>query len=259
VNENIVFFFSGTGNSFDIALKIKERIKNADVKNIALVKDMPPLDNYKKIGLIFPIYGFTMPNIVSKFISRLSRNSNAYYFCIVTLGGLELGGKYRIYEAFNKAGIGLDYISHVFMPENYIIFSMVPGDNLIKKMLQDSIKKVEEISSDIQNNKKLKAKKSIFYNLVKNISQEETKKWPLMAKDFTINENCIKCEKCIRVCPADNIKIFKDKIIFDEKCELCLACMHSCPKEAINYGEKTIKKKRYMNPNINIEEMKKYF
>jgi ferredoxin len=259
MNENIVFFFSGTGNSFDIALKIKEGIKNTDVKNIALAKDMPPLNNYKRIGLIFPIYGFTMPNIVSKFISQLSGNHNAYYFCIVTLGGLELGGKYRIYEAFNKTGIELDYISHIFMPENYIIFSIVPGDDLIKKMLKDSIKKVEKISSDILNNKKLKAKKSIFYNLVKNISQEETKKWPLMAKEFIVNEHCIKCKKCIRVCPVDNITIHDDKIIFDEKCELCLACMHSCPKMAINYGKKTIKKKRYINPNINIEEMKKYY
>ena len=259
VNENIIFFFSGTGNSFDIALKTKEGIKNTDIKNIALVKDIPPLDNYKRIGLIFPIYGFTMPNIVSKFISRLSGNNNAYYFCIVTLGGLELGGKYRIYEAFNKAGIELDYISHIFMPENYIIFSMVPGDNLIKKMLKDSIKKAEKISLDILNNKKLKAKKSIFYNLVKNISLEETKKWPSMAKSFTVNKNCIKCKKCIRVCPADNVTILEDKIIFGEKCELCLACMHSCPKAAINYGEKTVKKRRYINPNINIEEMKKYY
>jgi hypothetical protein len=56
-------FFSGTGNSFDIALKIAEQIKNTDIINI------PSLKNYKRVGFIFPVYGFTMPNIVSKFVS----------------------------------------------------------------------------------------------------------------------------------------------------------------------------------------------
>jgi ferredoxin/flavodoxin len=258
MNDNIIFFFSGTGNSFDITLKISEQIKNTDVKNIASIKNIPPLDGYKRVGLIFPIYGFTMPNIVSKFISGLPKNNSSYYFSIVTLGGLELGGKYRIHEAFNKVGITLDYISHVFMPENYIIFSMVPGDKLIKNCLEDSIKKVEKISLDIMNYKKAKARKSLFYNAVKKISWEETQKWPRMAKEFVISENCIKCKKCIRVCPVENIKMSDDRIIFDEHCELCLACMHSCPQKAINYGVKTINKKRYINPNIDIEELKKY-
>jgi hypothetical protein len=34
--------------------------------------------------------------------------------------------------------------------------------------------------------------------------------------------------------------------------------MHACPKQAINYGNTTVGKKRYINPNINIEDMKKY-
>jgi len=258
VNENIIFFFSGTGNSFDITIKTAGQLKNTDIKNIASLKKVPLLDNYMRIGLIFPIYGFTMPNIVSKFISNMPNNKDAYYFCIVTLGALELGGKYRIYEAFNRIGIELNYISHIYMPENYIIFSIVPGDNTIKKCLENAVKKVERLSSDIINYKQNKAKKSIFYNMVKNISLEETKKWPLMAKDFIVNNNCIRCKKCIKICPVENIKMIKDEIMFGEHCELCLACIHSCPKEAINYGVKTLNKKRYINPNINMEEMKNY-
>jgi MinD superfamily P-loop ATPase len=79
-----------------------------------------------------------------------------------------------------------------------------------------------------------------------------------MAKNFVVGNDCIKCKKCIRICPVENIKMVGDNIIFDEHCECCLAYIHLCPKEAINYGEKTIGKKRYINPNINIEEMKEY-
>lgn len=259
MNENVIFFFSGTGNSFDITLRIAEQIDNTDIVNIASIKNIPSLKNYKRIGLIFPVYGFTMPNIVTKFISTLPGNINAYYFCIVTLGGLGLGAEYRIYEAFNRKNIELDYITHIYMPENYIITSMVTADKILNKTLKDSVKSVKRIANDLINFAKNKSKKSIFYNIVKKISQEETKQWPLRAKEkFNINDNCIKCKKCIKICPVGNIKMINEKIVFDEHCECCLACMHSCPKEAINYETKTVGKKRYINPNIKIEEMKKY-
>jgi Pyruvate/2-oxoacid:ferredoxin oxidoreductase delta subunit len=258
MNENIIFFFSGTGNSFDITLRIAEQIKNTDIINIASIKTIPTLDNYKRIGLVFPVYGFTMPNIVSKFIAELPKNYNAYYFCIVTLGGLGLGAEYRIYEAFNKNNIELGYIAHIYMPENYIITSVVTADKILNKTLRDSIKTVKIIAGDLINYVKNKPKKSIFYNFVKNISLDETKQWPLRAKGFIVNETCIKCIKCIKICPVENIKMADDKIVFETHCECCLACMHSCPKEAINYGTKTIGKKRYINPNIKIEEMKNY-
>jgi ferredoxin len=216
------------------------------------------LKNYKRIGFVFPVYGFTMPNIVSRFIAQLPKDSNAYYFCIVTLGGIELGATHRTFEAFLKNGIELNYTTKIYMPENYILFSIVPGDNLIKKHLQNSVKRIEETASEILDYKETKTKKSIFYNLSKNISLSESNKWHLTAKKFVVGTNCIKCKKCIRVCPVENIRMDGGNIIFDEHCECCLACMHLCPKEAINYGEKTIGKKRYINKNINIEEMKKY-
>jgi ferredoxin len=258
VNENILFFFSGTENSFDIALKMAEKMKSTDILNIASIKNMPPLKNYKRIGLVFPVYGFTMPNIVSRFIAQLPKDCNAYYFCIVTLGGVELGAMHRTFEAFAENGIGLDYITKIYMPENYILFSMVPGDNLIKTHLKNSIKRVEKAANEILNNKKAKTKRTIFYNFGKNISRNESKKWQVAAKNFVVGNNCIRCKKCIRVCPVGNIRMEGDNVIFDEYCECCLACIHLCPKEAINHGEKTMGKKRYINPNINIEEMKEY-
>jgi ferredoxin/flavodoxin len=258
MRENVIFFFSGTGNSFDITLKVAEEIKDTDIINIASIKNMPSLDAYKRIGLIFPVYGFTTPNIVARFISNLPKNNNAYYFCIVTLGGAGLGAEYRIYEKFKEASVELGYITHIYMPENYIITSMVTADAIINKTLKDSIGSVKRIANDLINYMKNKPKKSIFYNMVEKISLEETKQWPLRAKDFIINENCIKCKKCIMICPVENIKMVDTEITFEKHCECCLACMHSCPQKAINYKTKTIRKKRYINPNIKIEEMKKY-
>lgn len=34
-----------------------------------------------------------------------------------------------------------------------------------------------------------------------------------------------------------------------------MACIQYCPNEAIEYGKKTIGRKRYKNPNISLKEM----
>jgi hypothetical protein len=129
-------------------------MKSADILNIASVENISSLENYKRIGLVFPVYGFTMPNIVSKFIEKLPQNNDLYYFCFVTLGGIELGAMYRTFEAFEKKGIELNYITKVYMLENYILFSIVPGDGFIKTHLKNSINCVEKITNDIMKYKK---------------------------------------------------------------------------------------------------------
>jgi ferredoxin len=258
MNENIIFFFSGTGNSFDITLRLAKEIENTDILNIPSIRNIPSLVNYKRIGLIFPVYGFTMPNIVESFILKMPQNNNAYYFSLVTMGAFDFGAMYRTYETFAKAGIRLNYITNIYMPENYIIFSKVPSDKLIKTHLDNSKKRIRNISSELICMKNKLPNKTMFYNLMKKVSIKEKQKWRLAAKNFVVNESCIKCQKCIKICPVENIELAEDKIVFNERCECCLACIHSCPKEAINYGIKTINKKRYINPNIDIEEIKKY-
>ena len=39
--------------------------------------------------------------------------------------------------------------------------------------------------------------------------------------------------------------------------QFCLGCLHMCPKKAINYKKVTIKRNRYKNPFIELEEYNK--
>lgn len=49
-----------------------------------------------------------------------------------------------------------------------------------------------------------------------------------------IDEKCIRCGACTRVCRAGSIQLIDDKIVIDyEKCKSCGACARICPTDAI--------------------------
>ncbi|GHU71785.1 4Fe-4S ferredoxin [Clostridia bacterium] len=257
MEKNIIYFFSGTGNSFDVAKRLAESMGNTELLNLANATEIAPLEEYRRIGLVFPVYGFTMPNMVKRFIERLPAIDGAYCFCVVTMGAFALGAMSRVSELCVKRGIDLRYITNVYMLENYILFSRVPSDKLIAKHLANSVKRVARITSDVLSCTEKRAKKPITYWCVQGAAEKESAKWPLTAKEFVVSPDCVKCGKCVNVCPAHNVSLEIGSIAFGERCECCLACVHVCPKQAINYGVKTVGKKRYINPNIKIEDLRK--
>jgi ferredoxin len=182
----------------------------------------------KRVGIVFPVYGFTMPNIVKRFIEALPFQKDAYYFCVPTMGAFAFGAFYRTAEAFKAAGGHLDYINQIYMPENYILFSNVPSDKLIEKHLANSHKRVDEIARDILSNKPRPAVKPFTYRFVEKTSKAESEKWKDTAKGFQVSKDCVKCGKCVRLCPVGNIQDNGDSVIFSDRCECCLACLHAC-------------------------------
>ena len=84
------------------------------------------------------------------------------------------------------------------------------------------------------------------------------RKFPNMDKDYNILEKCNGCGTCQKVCVANNIEMTNGKPIFLHKCEQCMSCIQYCPNEAINYKDKTQKRKRYHHPNIDAIELIKF-
>lgn len=74
---------------------------------------------------------------------------------------------------------------------------------------------------------------------------------------FKVEDSCIGCETCIKVCPSASINIEKGRAVHTMKnCQACYACVHTCPQKAIKF---TIPEKnsevRHRNGNITLEEI----
>lgn len=81
---------------------------------------------------------------------------------------------------------------------------------------------------------------TVFKHLFKKpVTLEYPEKKKILGKHFrgkpAVNNNCVKCGTCIRVCPSGAIKIEQEKFIINlKKCIFCGNCSFYCQKNAIN-------------------------
>ncbi|MGL4740338.1 MAG: EFR1 family ferrodoxin [Sarcina sp.] len=243
-----IFYFTGTGNSLSVAKRF-----NGDLISIPQIINEKVL-NFKDdiIGVIFPTYGWNVPKIVREFLEK-SKLEADYMFAINTYGMLD-GNTGEVAETIaKKSGYHFDYINSIAMLDNYQPqFDIVKEKkNLYKKNIEENIIKIVK---DVKEQKILKARTGVgrkagtwFMQSVLNFEK------PDYAKNYIVDDNCVKCGICAKVCPAGNVKV-TDKVEFFNQCLCCQACIHSCPKKAIHL-KKERNNERWRNPEVKLSEI----
>ena len=149
-------------------------------------------------------------------------------------------------ETGEKAGLKVSGFFDVLMPGNYITQKKHLPEEKRKEYLENCDGKIDEIVAEIKkevsNYKKEKHSFLLSYGLHKLAVLEKTEK-------FIFGDECIKCGKCVDICPMQAIKMEADKPIRDEKkCAFCLGCVNVCPTHALQIGKKTQGNPQYINP-----------
>ncbi|HBE78520.1 MAG TPA: hypothetical protein DDW65_12205 [Firmicutes bacterium] len=242
----MIFYFSGTGNSYAVAKQIAERIEGEQVIPLAKFKDFKQCDHAERIGLVFPCYGASAPDIVLDFKNELFSQldkKDIYVFAVITYAHSPAGS----YLDFKE---DVDAWFKVEMPENDIYGATAPTPEKEKTMLAQSVTLINRFTEDILNKKAI-----IMYRPIPGmrfLSKQGYKFVKAMHKDFDkklyADKECVKCKQCIKYCPVHNIT-FDDKPVWGSNCVTCFGCVNRCPKSAIQAGKKTRGKRRYVHPD----------
>jgi ferredoxin/flavodoxin len=251
-----IFYFTGTGNSLEIAQRLATGLGGAEVERIC----GKPANGrgFECVGIIYPVYMWHMPLMVEDFLKGLEVDKNAYVFAVADGGGSSGAALNETKKSLNSRGINLASGFFVRMPGNYIPMYEGYSPEKQKELFNKAEQKIGNIVEAIKQRSLSQPEEQFFP-----ISRALTLVFKLFArpklkssdKKFIVSDKCIKCGTCYKICPADNIRLDSGKPVWQGRCEQCMACLQWCPVEAINYGRKTEGRRRYRNPKIKAENL----
>lgn len=244
----MIFFFTGTGNSLWAAKQLakdgEQLINIADArKKGEYTYTVPDKEN---VGFVFPVYFYTLGDVVYDFVSRLQLTNAKYVYAVVTCGGGIGGAGGLLRSELEKRGITLNVVFELLMPDNTVFYYNVTKREEAEKRIKNAEEKLGKISKVIAGHGKKDMGRGAFAKPMRALYHMANG-----TKRFYANEDCIGCGMCERICPDCAIKLRDKKPVWVKSgCTKCAACINRCPKKAIQYGKGTQKRERFINPRI---------
>lgn len=253
MSQNVLFCFSGTGNSLRVCQDIADLVGDTAILPMR-PESLEKLDGtQQRVGFVYPVYYGGLPAAVGKFLDALPAQalSSAYVFAIATYGGAVADGIVQAKRKLAAQDIALSYGNKIKMVANFVALYDMTGD--VRKAEAAYGMHIAEILADI----KQKYERSAGYGNPLLALMHGPSIRGIASKDsgFEVSADCTHCGICEDVCPADNIRLVKGRPAFQHHCEYCMACIQHCPVRAINAGDKTKKRGRYQNPEIGSQKL----
>jgi ferredoxin len=289
-----IYYFSGSGNSLMAARDVARICSGHLIPIPVMLKRERIFTNAEAIGLVFPVYHAAfgesgLPHLVERFIQKLGNLSGKYLFAVCTHGGFpgmtlenlknqlstrggELSEGFSIqltvpYETREK-------LRHAFLHQE-LKFDHVKDAQQREKNLAAWRQKLIEIEQIIKQRQTthlespaklekmllrpfLAMQKSMAVSHFQQLANSTSKDFVSLTfqadRSFWVDQHCIGCGICTKVCPVQNILMVNERPQWQQHCENCMACYHWCPQDAIR-GEIVEYEKRIQAPGVTLADM----
>lgn len=250
----MILYYSGTGNSRYVASILSSQIGDELISMNDIMRERiinPYSARYafqSESPLVFvcPTYCWQIPRVVEQFIldSRFEGCRDAYFY--LTCGdGTGSAAKYA-QELCKKAELNYMGLSSVKMPENYITMFQAPSYDEAQGIIRAAVSQTESTGRFIAMSKPI-ADPNEGSGIMTHLSKLNPYFYKLFVNDkkFYAKEDCTGCGACTALCPLANITLEDGRPVWHGNCTQCMACIGSCPQNAIEYGKKSLNKRRY--------------
>lgn len=248
---DIIFWFSGTGNSLAIARELANGLGGVELAPLAKASPDMALGK-ERVGIVFPVYGFGIPRAVSDFLSRFPEALSAYVYTVANAAGM-VGAPHAIARRLLR-GRGVEPSAgwSLYMPGNYPILAGAQSERKQRKMFDRMKARIPGIVAAVKEKRHCAPQDSFppLNWLASLINPMACKSFKTDDKRFYAKDNCVHCGTCAKVCPVGDIKMVDGKPTWQGNCEQCMACLQWCPAEAIESGGITVGRKRYHHPDF---------
>jgi len=215
----VIYYFSGTGNSFKIAEALSKKISNVRIVPVSAA-DPEDLDGVSSVGLVFPVLMFGIPVYVRDFLKKTASGFDGTYAFFVASNGGNVAGSFSQIARLVKSAHGRSSY-HSFV---------VPRKNFNREEFD---RRVDEIAASVVAEKIVQAERRSFSDRVILTGILNVLGNAMMRRAFTASEKCTGCGSCYKLCPANNITMVDGKPRWSTHCNVCYGCVNWCPSKAI--------------------------
>lgn len=234
----MIFYFSGTGNSCWAAQTLAESL--GDTAKSILDGTVSDLTGEVRVGLVFPIYAWGVPEPMLDFVKKLPK-TDAFTFGLCTCGADAGQAMKKLSKIFH-----LDSSYSLAMPNNYVVGSELDAPEEVREKLAAARKSLETIAGEIGRRQRVyRVEEGKLAFLKSNFINKGFNGYARSTKPFFVTDRCVGCGQCAALCPAKTITMTDGKPRWGDKCYQCMACINRCPQTAIEYGESTKNRRRY--------------
>ncbi|VYU06071.1 NADH-plastoquinone oxidoreductase subunit [Clostridium tertium] len=244
--KGIILYFSGSGNTKYIVNKTYEEfVKNGCELDVHSIEEKISLDfsAYDFLVIGFPKYFHDMPKIFFDYIrENLNYSSNEINTMIFSTGSENRATNYNeIEKVLSEKNYKVMVTKNFQMPNSFTINKNYEKNTRkdIRDIYEKTLLEIRELVVNFLTENTVKEKignwQSVFY---KNINKYLTKDLYKNSSKFSVNDNCDKCNICVKSCPTMNIENIGEMIKFRDNCIMCCRCLNLCPKNAILYNDK---------------------
>lgn len=256
----MILYFSGTGNTLEVARGIAEASGESLFDMGAAYKEgrfEVQVGDDDSLGIAFPTYRWSTPPLVDEFVKKarfVTASGDAfrpsYCFTVETYGyfrGRESRYLAKLLQKYQ--GIAVDSAYAVRSVGNCLYLFDTPGKDAIGRTLVFARESTAKVSAHVCARKSgERVSPNPLGALLSSGTCHEGKKRSV-GSFYALPDKCVGCGTCVSVCPTSTVKIVEGLPRWEGgRCTECLRCVQLCPTGAAQHGKVTEKRTRYRNP-----------
>ena len=157
------------------------------------------------IGIVYPVYGFNVPEIVKRYIGQCRLKAD-YVFVIAAYGNADGAALHEMKKLLDANGNHADYYETLLMVDNYLpIFEMADQASKLEK--KGAAGNLDRIVSEVNARTVKEESRSMFWRAMTallgaaegSVIKSRARRW------FRVSDDCIGCGICSKVCPVSNV------------------------------------------------------
>ncbi len=258
--KNVIYYYSGTGNTLSIARQIAKKLGNTDVISIYELRDDAKVpQKYARIGICTATCFSEPPRIVRDICEKMEILRSQKVFIVSTCGGSDGTTRLDLKIIMQPK---TDYPVRTFMirmPPNHIVgfdpFADDVANGLLEGGKEPAAKAAEDVMNDAPPEEIEEPDREAILNMSRTFNSGLGVDRDSHEGGFYVSDACTNCGICEKLCKYGTITLTDNGPVWGDDCQQCMACIQWCPQQAIRHPNVPEERKHYHNPDVTLDDM----